>query len=63
MHLKEKELFVFIVIIVIIAAFLSRQSNRISLPVIIGSAIGGIIAVISYDGFIKEWLFEEDAPV
>jgi Kef-type K+ transport system membrane component KefB len=60
MRLKEKELFLFIIIILIMAAFLSSQSNRVSIPVIIGSAIGGMLSIVAYDAYIKDWLLTDD---
>lgn len=60
MRLKEKELFVFIIIILVMAAFLSVQSNRVSIPVIIGSSIGGMLSIVAYDAYIKDWLLTDN---
>lgn len=58
MDIKQKELIIFIIIVAIITAFLSPESQRFSLLILIGSALGGIIAMVSYDTFIRDWLFD-----
>lgn len=54
---KQKEFIIFLFIIAIIVAFVSQESQRVNFLVIIGSAIGGLVAMVSYDVFIRDWLF------
>lgn len=54
---KQKEFIIFLFIVAIIVAFISQESQRVNLLVIIGSAIGGLVAMVSYDVFIRDWLF------
>lgn len=57
MEIKEKELIIVIIIIAVIIAFISSEDKKMSLTVILGSAIGGIIANLIHDSIVKDFVY------
>ena len=60
MRLKENALFTLIIIIIIIVAVLNRMTQRVSIPVVLGSALGSVISVATYEAYLKDKIFHTD---
>lgn len=57
MEINKKELFTFIIIISIIIAFINNEDRKLTLLVIISGTVGGLIANVINDAYLREWIF------
>lgn len=57
MEINKKELLTFIIIISVIIAFISNEDRKLTLLVIASGVVGGIIANVINDAYLRDWIF------
>jgi lipoprotein signal peptidase len=57
MGAKERELFLFMLLIVIIAIVMSVYKGHEMYTMILGGALGSAVANVSHDLFLRDWVY------